>query len=123
MSRKVIATQDAPAAIGPYSQAVSAGPYLYTAGQIPIDPATGQVVEGDIAKVWEIWEDPETDRSKYGRGVACQPTPNLHAHGSAKEIPDDLVHLNTADTRVDDIILDFLMAESLAKLDGGDEKP
>ncbi len=47
------------------------------------------VVEGDVAKVWEIWEDPEGDRSKYGRGVVSQPTPNLHAHGSAKEIPDD----------------------------------
>lgn len=47
------------------------------------------VIEGDIAKVWEIWEDPESDRSKYGRGVACQPTPNLHAHGSGGPLPDD----------------------------------
>ncbi|MCX7800223.1 MAG: Gfo/Idh/MocA family oxidoreductase [Fimbriimonadales bacterium] len=47
------------------------------------------VIEGDIAKVWEIWEDPVSDRSKYGRGVACQPTPNLHAHGSGKQLPHD----------------------------------
>ncbi len=49
MSNKTIATTNAPAAIGPYSQAVIAGPYLYTSGQIPLDPATGQVVQGDIA--------------------------------------------------------------------------
>ena len=43
-----IATPDAPAAIGPYSQAIRTGGMLYTSGQIPIDPATGNLVEGDI---------------------------------------------------------------------------
>ena len=43
-----IATPDAPAAIGPYSQAIRIGDTLYTSGQIPIDPATGNLVEGDI---------------------------------------------------------------------------
>lgn len=48
MSTRVVSADSAPAAIGPYSQAITAGGFLYTAGQIPIDPATGQVVEGDI---------------------------------------------------------------------------
>ena len=43
-----IATQDAPAAIGPYSQAVIAGHLLFVSGQLPIDPATGVLVEGGI---------------------------------------------------------------------------
>ncbi len=46
--RQVIATEGAPAAIGPYSQAVRVGPTLYLAGQIGLDPATGQLVEGGI---------------------------------------------------------------------------
>jgi len=44
-----IATPDAPAAIGPYSQAVKAHGVLYTSGQISLDPATGNLVEGDFA--------------------------------------------------------------------------
>ena len=47
--RKVIATSDAPAAIGPYSQAVAAGGFLFVSGQIPLDPATGALVSGTIA--------------------------------------------------------------------------
>ncbi len=43
-------TQNAPAAIGPYSQAVRAGNLLFASGQIPLDPATGEVVEGGIAE-------------------------------------------------------------------------
>ena len=43
-----IATTDAPAAIGPYSQAVRAGGLVFLSGQIPLDPATGQIVHGDI---------------------------------------------------------------------------
>ena len=46
--KKVIATAAAPSAIGPYSQAIQVGNMLYTSGQIPIDPATGQFVEGGI---------------------------------------------------------------------------
>ena len=48
MSKQVIATDKAPAAIGPYSQAVRVGNLLFTAGQIPLDPATGLVVAGDV---------------------------------------------------------------------------
>jgi reactive intermediate/imine deaminase len=49
MSRKIIHTDKAPAAIGPYSQAVRVGDTVYLSGQIPLDPATGLLVEGDIS--------------------------------------------------------------------------
>ena len=45
---KVISTKKAPAAIGPYSQAIQVGNLVYTSGQIPIDPATGAFVDGGI---------------------------------------------------------------------------
>ena len=48
MEKKIVATNAAPAAIGPYSQAVILGGLLYTSGQIPLDPATGEVVTGSI---------------------------------------------------------------------------
>ena len=48
LSRSVISTDKAPAAVGPYSQAVRCGDLVYTAGQIPLDPATGSMVAGDI---------------------------------------------------------------------------
>jgi len=49
-SKTAISTPDAPAAIGPYSQAIRSGDLLYTSGQIALDPATGQVVPGGIAE-------------------------------------------------------------------------
>ena len=49
MSKQAITTPTAPAAIGPYSQAIRSGNLLFVAGQIPIDPATGQIVPGGIA--------------------------------------------------------------------------
>jgi 2-iminobutanoate/2-iminopropanoate deaminase len=48
MSRTVISTTSAPAAVGPYSQAISANGFLYTAGQIPLVPSEGKLVDGDI---------------------------------------------------------------------------
>lgn len=48
MQKKEISTKNAPAAIGPYSQAIQIGDTLYTSGQIPIDPATGALVQGGI---------------------------------------------------------------------------
>jgi 2-iminobutanoate/2-iminopropanoate deaminase len=48
MSRAAIATERAPAAIGPYSQAVRAGDFVFTSGQIALDPATGELVAGGI---------------------------------------------------------------------------
>jgi len=47
--KQVIRTDDAPKAIGPYSQAIKAGQFIFTAGQIALDPKTGTVIEGDIA--------------------------------------------------------------------------
>ena len=47
--KKVLATEKAPAAIGPYSQAVRGGDYVYVSGQLPIDPATGAFAGEDIA--------------------------------------------------------------------------
>ena len=48
--KKTINTDRAPKAVGPYSQAVSMGNLIFTSGQIPIDPATGKLVEGDIKR-------------------------------------------------------------------------
>lgn len=48
MPRISIHTEDAPAAIGPYSQAVRSGRTVFLSGQIPLDPATGELVEGDF---------------------------------------------------------------------------
>lgn len=48
MSKKIVKTDQAPAAIGPYSQGVIANGLIYTAGQVPIDPQTGEIVEGGI---------------------------------------------------------------------------
>lgn len=48
MSRQVIATAKAPAAVGPYSQAIKANGFVFTAGQLGLDPATGKLVEGDV---------------------------------------------------------------------------
>jgi 2-iminobutanoate/2-iminopropanoate deaminase len=48
LAREIIATDDAPKAIGPYSQAVKAGGMVFISGQIPIDPKTGLVVQSDI---------------------------------------------------------------------------
>ncbi len=48
MKRSIISSSDAPAAIGPYSQAVRVADTVYLSGQIPLDPRSGQMVEGDI---------------------------------------------------------------------------
>jgi len=48
MDKQIIQTDKAPAAIGPYSQAVKANGFVFVSGQIPLDPATGQLVGGDI---------------------------------------------------------------------------
>jgi 2-iminobutanoate/2-iminopropanoate deaminase len=47
--RDVVSTKDAPQAIGPYSQAIKAGGFVFISGQIAIDPATSQVIQGDIS--------------------------------------------------------------------------
>jgi len=47
--REVVATKDAPQAIGPYSQAIKANGLIFTSGQIAFDPATNQIIQGDVA--------------------------------------------------------------------------
>ncbi|GAB1253767.1 RidA family protein [Desulfovibrio falkowii] len=49
MNKEVISTDKAPAAVGPYSQAIKTGNLIFLSGQVPIDPATGKLVEGDAA--------------------------------------------------------------------------
>ena len=48
MSKQAIVTDKAPGAVGPYSQAIRTGDFLFCSGQIPIDPATGKLVEGGV---------------------------------------------------------------------------
>jgi 2-iminobutanoate/2-iminopropanoate deaminase len=50
MNKTIVHTDKAPKAIGPYSQAVAAGGFVFTSGQIPVDPATGNLVQGDIGE-------------------------------------------------------------------------
>lgn len=54
MKLQSISTDKAPAAIGPYSQAVKFGNMLFCSGQIPLDPSTGEMVEGDVAAQTEL---------------------------------------------------------------------
>ncbi len=48
MDRRVIATPKAPSALGPYSQGIRSGDFIFCAGQVPLDPATGKIIEGGI---------------------------------------------------------------------------
>ncbi len=50
MGKEIVSTEKAPAAIGPYSQAVRANGFVFTSGVIPVDPATAKVVDGDITE-------------------------------------------------------------------------
>jgi 2-iminobutanoate/2-iminopropanoate deaminase len=52
-NKEVVATKNAPQAIGPYSQGIKANGFVFTAGQVAIDPATGNVVEGDVRRQTE----------------------------------------------------------------------
>jgi 2-iminobutanoate/2-iminopropanoate deaminase len=65
----VITTDKAPAAIGPYSQAVKVGELLFCSGQIPLDPATGEMVTGDAAaQAGRVMENIAAVLSAAGRG-------------------------------------------------------
>ena len=50
MEKRVIQTERAPKAIGPYSQAIQAGGFLFLSGQVPLDPKTGELVKGDLGQ-------------------------------------------------------------------------
>jgi 2-iminobutanoate/2-iminopropanoate deaminase len=51
--KTVISTAEAPTAVGPYSQAIAAGPFMFCSGQIPLEPGTGALVEGDVSSQTE----------------------------------------------------------------------
>ena len=57
MTREPIQSPDAPAAIGPYSQAIRAGDTVYLSGQIPLDPKSGQLVEGIEAQAHQVFKN------------------------------------------------------------------
>ena len=68
--RKIVATDKAPAAIGPYAQANIIGDLGITSGQIPIDPATGNLVEGDIeAQTKQVFENLKAVLEAAGSGL------------------------------------------------------
>jgi 2-iminobutanoate/2-iminopropanoate deaminase len=69
--RSAIRTTQAPAAIGPYSQAIRSGDFLFLSGQIPLDPATGNIVEGDItAQTRRVMENISAVLAAAGAGFA-----------------------------------------------------
>jgi len=71
MSRQTIHTSHAPQAIGPYSQAVKAGDTVYLSGQIPLDPATMQLVTGDIeAETRQVFENLKAVAEAAGGSLA-----------------------------------------------------
>ena len=68
--KHTIATAQAPQAIGPYSQAVVSHGVAYLSGQIPLDPATGQIVEGDIAaQTARVFENLKAVLAAYGSSL------------------------------------------------------
>ncbi|MGN6562465.1 MAG: RidA family protein [Thermomicrobiales bacterium] len=70
MGKEVVATSGAPAAIGPYSQAIRVQGLLFTAGQIPLDPATGKLVAGDIrAQTTRVLENLEAVLTAAGSSL------------------------------------------------------
>jgi 2-iminobutanoate/2-iminopropanoate deaminase len=71
MDRTVISTEQAPAAIGPYSQAIAAGGLIFVSGQLPIDPATGEMVADDIAAMTrQIFRNVETVLAAAGSSLS-----------------------------------------------------
>ncbi len=70
MEKEIIATEEAPAAIGPYSQAVRANGFIFLSGQIPLDPASGEVVEGGIeAQTKRVMKNLEAVLTAAGSGM------------------------------------------------------
>lgn len=68
--REVIATKDAPQAIGPYSQAIKANGFLFISGQIAIDPASSQVIQGDVgAQTERVLKNLEAILKAAGSGL------------------------------------------------------
>lgn len=70
MAKETIHTSEAPAAIGTYSQAIRVAGTVYVSGQIPLDPATGQLVDGDIrAQIHQVFHNLEAVARAAGLGL------------------------------------------------------
>ena len=78
MSRKIIATASAPAAIGPYSQAVQAGNTVYLSGQIGLDPATMQMAEGIDAQIARVFDNLKAVAAAAGGSLADAVKVNIY---------------------------------------------
>ena len=68
--KKVISTEKAPAAIGPYSQAIEVNGIIYTSGQIPVNPATGEIPEGIEAQAEQVMENVKNLLESAGTSMA-----------------------------------------------------
>ncbi len=84
--KTAIATKDAPAAIGPYSQAIRVGDMLYASGQVALDPATGQLVAGGIA-------EQTTSRLRKHQGRAYRSGPRYDPRHQNHCLPEEYVRL------------------------------
>ena len=70
MKKKVVQTDEAPKAVGPYSQAIGVGNLMFLSGQIPINPVTGEMVEGDIrAQTRQVLENIKAVLKSEGLGM------------------------------------------------------
>jgi reactive intermediate/imine deaminase len=78
MSKKIIATASAPAAIGPYSQAVQAGDTVYLSGQIGLDPATMQMAEGIDAQIARVFDNLKAVAAAAGGSLADAVKVNIY---------------------------------------------
>lgn len=67
--KTAISTSNAPGAIGPYSQAIDAGPFLYVSGQIPVNPATGEIPEGITAQTEQSLKNVKAILAEAGLSV------------------------------------------------------
>jgi 2-iminobutanoate/2-iminopropanoate deaminase len=67
---KIVHTQDAPAALGPYSQAIVAGGWVYTSGQVGLDPATGRLQEGFTAQAIQVLANLKAVLAAAGAGFS-----------------------------------------------------
>ena len=78
MSRRIIATASAPAAIGPYSQAVQAGSTVYLSGQIGLDPASMQMAEGIDAQIVRVFDNLKAVAAASGGSLADAVKVNIY---------------------------------------------
>ena len=109
---QIVHTDQAPAAIGPYSQAVRSGNTVYFSGAIPLVPATGEVVEGDITAQAVAYVVPSLDELRAKLGLEAKPDQQ-----AALQAVRDLVY-ELASTKDRDLAVDVLVhATGVAEFD------